>query len=201
MRRVAAIAAVVALLWGCAETMPLSPVELAERHVHYYNAGDLEGFLAALAEDTLIGEIGTATDPDVIEAAAFQLGGVQGADGYVATCAPWGSDGAKCEGFVYDRVFSPAGLTHHLTLAYQFNAEGEITRLGEMDVYDQVEFGQFSSELAAWVASNHSDLAPVVTNYGRIVKNRGGAEAIEMLILLAEEFISQSDDWPIAANS
>ena len=38
--------------------------------------------------------------------------------------------GAKCEGFVYDRVFSPAGLTHHLTLAYQFNAEGEITRLG-----------------------------------------------------------------------
>ena len=36
---------------------------------------------------------------------------------------------------------------------------------------------------------------------GRIVKNRGGTEAIEMLILLAEEFISQSDDWPIAESS
>ncbi len=194
MRLVAAIAVTAALAAGCAEGASPSPVELAERHIECHNAGDLEGFLAAFADDTAVRGIGTVNHPDVVEAVAFQLGSVQGASGLDATCEPWG-DGAKCEGFVYDRVASPAGLTRHMTLTYGFNSEGEIIHLGEMDVYDHIAFGRYSSELAAWVTANHPELAPVVTEYGHIKKT--GAEVIELLIPLAEEFIAQSDDWPV----
>ena len=198
MRLAAAILAVTAAVGACGESVPASPVELAERHIELHNAGDVDGFLAAFAEGTVVAEIGTASDPAVAEALAFHLATLEGADGYVAACEPWGTNGARCEGYVYDRVFTPAGLTHHLTLAYQFDDNGEIVRLGAHDVYDQLELGRFSREFAAWVAVAHPDLAPVVTEYGQIVQNSGGEVAVETLIPLTEEFITQSDAWPIS---
>ena len=196
-RLVAAVVAVTVFVGACGEAVPASPVELAERHIALHNAGDVGGFLAAFGEGMVVAEIGTSRDPAVAEALSFHVATLEGADGFVASCEPWGSDGAQCEGFVYDRVFSPAGLTRHLTLAYQFDEEGKIVRLGKNDVYDQVELGRFSLEFTAWVTEAHPDLAPMVTAYGHIVKGTGGAEAASTLIPLAEEFIAVSDTWPI----
>ena len=194
MRPVAAVVVASVLVVACGRATLPSPVELAERHIECFNDGDVDGFLAAFADETVVMG-GTPSDPDVVEQVAFQLGSVHGADGYVATCEPWGDDGARCEGYVYDRVTSPAGLTRHLTLMYKFNSEGEIAHLGEMNVYDPATFNRYSSELAAWVTSNYPELAPVVVEHGHIRKT--GADAIELLIRLAEEFTQHSDAWPI----
>ena len=185
----------VVLIAGCTGDAVPPPVELAERHVTCLNDGDLEGFLDAFADDTVIVGIGTADHPDVAEAAAFMMVNIRGTDGYVASCESWGDDGALCEGPVYDRVTSPAGLSRHLTLTYRFDSDGDIVHFGEMDVYDAAALNRYSAELAAWIEANHPELAPAVTEFGHIKKT--GAEVIELLIPLAEEFIAESDNWPL----
>ena len=198
--RVGTIVAVGAvLIIACGDGAEPDPVELAERHVASLNEGDLEGFLGAFAPATVVMGIGTADQPEVAEAAAFTIGSHQGAEGFVATCAPWGTEGAKCEGPVYDRVTSPAGLWRDLTLTYRFNDGGEIVHFGEMVVYDRAEFDRYSSSLTAWVQANHPEVAAEVTEYGHLKKT--GADVIEMMIPLAEEFIAESDKWPLPQQS
>ena len=104
-------------------------------------------------------EIGTADDPEVVEAAEFQLGLMRGGDGFVGTYEPWGDDGARCQGSVHDRVFSSAGLWRDQTLTYAFNDKGEIVRWGSMDVYEYEEADRYARELAAWVTSHYPPLA------------------------------------------
>jgi hypothetical protein len=191
---VATVALLSCVLGACETGEAETPVDLAEAHIAYFNDGDVDGFLDGFAQDTVIGEMGTKDDPETIAAVAFALGASAGTEGYVAVCEPWGEEGAKCEGPLHDKLYEPAGLMQHKTLVYQFDEAGKIARLGAQVIHGYPDDYQYEYDLVAWLMDNYPDQAQALTEYGLV--RLSGAETIETLIPLVDEFIDQSTKWP-----
>ena len=191
---VATVALLSGVLVACEAGEAGTPVELAEAHVAYFNDGDVDGFLDGFAQDTVIGEMGTKDDPETIAAVAFMVGASAGTEGYVAVCEPWGEVGAKCEGPLHDKLYEPAGLMQYKTLVYQFDEAGKIARLGAQLLHGYPDDYQYEYDFIAWMMDNYPDQAQALTEYGLI--KLSGAETIETLIPLVDEFIEQSASWP-----
>ena len=193
MHRALLFAVVIAVGMGaCTQSTADTPKELAERHIAYFNDGDLERYLDAYAPGTVIGEVGTRNDQAVADAVAFEMGLSHGTDGYVAVCESWGTNGAKCDGPIHDRLFEPAGLPRSLTTVYQFNDDGEITRHGAQLIHDLDDY-LFEREFASWITAQHPELATDLLEYGVL---RIPSAPFEQLIPLATAFIEQSPNWP-----
>ena len=183
-------------LVACQSDAGMTPVELAEQHISYFNDGNVNGFLDEFAEDTVVLEMGAKDDPDTVAAVEFKVIISTGTGGYVAVCEPWGEAGAKCEGPLHDRLIEPAGLLQHLTLVYQFDEAGKIARLGEQLVHDYPDDLRYEQDLVAWISENYPNQIPELIEYG--VLKLSGVDTVEALIPVVDEFIEQSSEWPKA---
>jgi hypothetical protein len=192
--------AIASLLCGvlvvCESDAAMTPVELAEQHIGYFDDGDVDDLLGAFAHDTVIGDMGNKDDADTISAVAFMVGASADTEGYVAVCEPWGEDGAKCEGPLHDMLLEPGGLLQHKTMVYQFDKTGKIARLGSQLVHGYPDDFQHELDLVTWISENYPDEVPDLIEYG--VLKLSGADTVEELIPLVDEFIEQSTDWPKA---
>lgn len=138
--------------------------------------------------------MGTKDDPETIAAVVFKVGASAGTEAYVAVCAPWGELGTKCGRPLHDKLYEPARLMQYKTLVYQFDEAGKIARLGSHLLHRYPDDYQYEYDLIVCMMENYPDQAQALTEY-RLVKP-SGAETIEALIPLVDEFIEQSANWP-----
>jgi hypothetical protein len=158
--------------------------------VETYNSGNVESWLALYADDAVVN--GTLLKLDAGYIRGVQLMNIEWNERLnLSDCAPADLDMVRCNYRRSNDMLARAGITASGVIEFGFAESGSIRR-SDLTVVNP-EVTTFETALAAWIETAHPEI-DLATRFGQILLVDAPAD----LIPLVDEFVDQSDVYPLA---
>ena len=165
-------------------------LEVISAWVETYNSGDVDNWLALYADDAVVNGTLLKLDPEYIR--GVQLMNIAWHEAFrLSDCTAADLDVFHCDYQRTNDMLARAGMSAEGIIEFGFDDSGSIRR-SDLTVVNP-EVTTFERALSTWIEAEHPEV-DLATRFGQILL----AEVSGDLLALVDEFVEQSDAYPLA---